>query len=70
VHIFRYGDQPHALITLIHTPGTGATEVVAVSTTMLLVKKLDVKGSFRCGVGPLFFLHRCNKSNLRLPPAR
>jgi D-xylulose reductase len=39
-----------------HQVGMGVAEVV-VPITMLLVKELNVKGSFRYGVGPFFRFH-------------
>ena len=42
--------------------GMGTAEVV-IPITMLLVKELNVKGSFRYGVRPLSFLHRQIQSN-------
>ena len=43
----------------------GAAEVV-IPITMLLVKELNVKGSFRYGVSPLFSLHRCTQPNIHV----
>lgn len=42
----------------------GAAEVV-VPITMLLVKELNVKGSFRYGVGPLLLFHRCTEPDVQ-----
>ena len=44
--------------------GMGAAEVV-IPITMLLVKELNVKGSFRYGVSPPLFLHRFTHPNTR-----
>lgn len=44
--------------------GMGAAEVV-VPITMLLVKELNVKGSFRYGVSPLLSLHVFTRPNAR-----
>jgi len=45
----------------------GAAEVV-IPITMLLVKELNVKGSFRYGVSPLLFLHKFTHPDVRAPP--
>jgi len=42
----------------------GAAEVV-IPITMLLVKELNVKGSFRYGVSSLIFLHKLTHPNVR-----